>query len=48
MHIVLHPESKPKKSLTTIKQKTEFSGEERKIVFKHGRAPGDNIMFTAG
>ncbi len=26
----------------------EWTGDERTIVFSHGRAPGDNIMFTAG
>jgi hypothetical protein len=44
----LHPGGEKKKQLKTIKQKTDFSGDERKIIFRHGRAPGDNIMFTAG
>ena len=43
----MHPDQQ-KKSLKTTKIKTEFSGDERKIIFRHGRAPGDNIMFTAG
>jgi hypothetical protein len=29
-------------------KKREYSGDERRIIFRHGRAPGDNIMFTAG
>jgi len=31
-------------------QETDYEviNTERKIVFRHGRAPGDNVMFTAG
>jgi ADP-heptose:LPS heptosyltransferase len=31
-----------------IPETPEWTGDERTIVFSHGRAPGDNIMFTAG
>lgn len=31
-----------------LDENTEVQSEERKIVFRHGRAPGDNVMLTAG
>ncbi len=53
MRIVLKPtESSPKEELLPQEKEPEEKSSqqdgERKIVFRHGRAPGDNIMFTAG